>query len=67
MAVKAIEQELSLTPVIYADMALGEGTGALLMLQLLKTANAVYEESCSFEAAGIDPYQRFTTKGRNRK
>ena len=58
-AVKAIEKELGLKPILYADMALGEGTGAVLMLQLLKTANAVYEQSCSFENAGIEQYQRY--------
>ena len=58
-AVKAIEKELGLQPVIYAKMALGEGTGAVMMLQLLKTANAVYENSVSFEGAGIGQYERF--------
>jgi len=58
-AVKAIEAELGLSPVIYAKMALGEGTGAVMMLQLLKTANAVLERSTSFEAAGIEQYERF--------
>ncbi len=58
-AMKAIEKELGLAPVLYANMALGEGTGAVLMLQLLKTANAVYEQSCSFENAGIEQYQRY--------
>ena len=58
-AVKSIEGELGLTPVIYAKMALGEGTGAVMMLQLLKTANAVLEKSTSFEAAGIEQYERF--------
>lgn len=57
-AVKAIEERLGLNPVIYARMALGEGTGAVMMIQLLKTANAVYEESCSFEDAGIAQYER---------
>ena len=58
-AVKAIEKELIFNPVIYAGMAVGEGTGAVMMLQLLKTANAVLEESASFEAAGIQQYERF--------
>lgn len=58
-AMKLIEEELGLTPVIYANMALGEGTGAVLMLQLLRTANAVYEESISFDGAGIQQYERF--------
>jgi nicotinate-nucleotide--dimethylbenzimidazole phosphoribosyltransferase len=58
-AMKLIEEELGLSPVLRANMALGEGTGAVLMLQLLKTVNAVYEDSISFETAGIDQYERF--------
>ena len=58
-AMQKIEKELELSPVIYAKMALGEGTGAVLMLSLLKTANAVYESSCSFDDAGIGQYQRY--------
>lgn len=57
-AVQRIETELGLQPVIHAGMALGEGTGAVLMLQLLRTVGAVYEKSCSFEGAGIEPYRR---------
>lgn len=59
-AMQRIEEELSLTPVIYAHMALGEGTGAVMMMQLLKTANAVYENSISFEKAGIAQYERYS-------
>ena len=58
-AMKEIEKELGLQPVIYARMALGEGTGAVMMLQLLRTANAVYKYSVSFEGAGIGQYERF--------
>ena len=61
-AVKAIEKELDLAPVLHANMALGEGTGAVMMLQLLRTANAVYEKSVSFDAAGIKEYERFGGK-----
>lgn len=61
-AVCQIREELKLTPVIDAGMALGEGTGAVLMISLLKTANEVYEKSCSFDGAGIEQYQRFEKK-----
>ena len=56
---KWIVKELSLLPVVDADMALGEGTGSVLMLSLLKTAAAVYEECCPFAEVGIAQYQRF--------
>ncbi|MBQ2099715.1 MAG: nicotinate-nucleotide--dimethylbenzimidazole phosphoribosyltransferase [Lachnospiraceae bacterium] len=58
-AMQKIAEELNLSPVIYANMALGEGTGAILMMQLLKTTNAVYEKSVSFEVAGIAQYERY--------
>ena len=62
IAMKRIEQELGLFPVIYGNMALGEGTGAVMMLQLLKIANAVYENSQSFETAGIAQYERYSER-----
>ena len=58
-AMKKLEEELGLEPVLFARMALGEGTGAVLMIQLLRTVNAVYEKSVSFEKAGIKPYRHF--------
>lgn len=63
-AMRRLEEEMGLQPPLYAHMALGEGTGAILMLQLLKTVNAVYEESVCFEGAGIDPYKRYQEPGR---
>lgn len=58
-AAKRIGQELKLRPVIDADMALGEGTGAVLMIGLLKAAGEVYKNSTSFQNAGIEQYKRF--------
>ncbi len=57
-----ITKELELEPMIYADMALGEGTGAALAISLLRTAARVYEESCSFAGAGIKQYERHDKK-----
>ena len=53
---KAILDELGLTPVIFAEMKLGEGTGAVCMLPLLDAALAVYNGSVSFEQTGIAQY-----------
>lgn len=58
-AAAAIVKELGLTPVLQAQMALGEGTGAAMMIGLLKTANEVYRSSGSFVDAGIEQYERF--------
>ncbi len=51
-------KELELAPVIDAHMALGEGTGAVMMMGLLQTANAVYEHCNSFKEDGIEEYKR---------
>nr|WP_314929791.1 nicotinate-nucleotide--dimethylbenzimidazole phosphoribosyltransferase [Shuttleworthia satelles] len=49
---------LKLNPIIHADLALGEGTGALLALQLLQSAASVYTSTKTFEKLGMDAYQR---------
>ncbi len=53
---KAVLDELGLTPVIFAEMKLGEGTGAVCMLPLLDEALAVYNGTVSFEQTGIEQY-----------
>ena len=57
-AAKAILNGLGLPPLMFADMKLGEGTGAVCLLPLLDAALAVYDGSVRFEQAGIDPYVR---------
>ena len=47
---------LALRPVIDADLALGEGTGALMLLPLLTMACAVYAGTHTFGALGMAPY-----------
>lgn len=54
-----IVQLLELNPVLDADMALGEGTGALLMLGLVKTVIKVYEESVPFDESRVEQYKRY--------
>lgn len=53
---QAILNELGLEPILYADMKLGEGTGAVCMLPLLDMALAVYHGSVSFSETGIEQY-----------
>ena len=48
--------ELGLSPVIAAGLALGEGTGGLLLLPLLDAALAVYEQSSTFACFGLEAY-----------
>lgn len=51
--------EIGLKPVIDANMALGEGTGAVMMASLIKTANEVLLRCSSFEEDGIEAYTHF--------
>lgn len=54
-----IMKELEFEPVLDAGMALGEGTGAALILELLQSADAVYREAGRFGGYGMDPYERY--------
>ena len=53
---EAILDELGLSAILYADMKLGEGTGAVCMLPLLDMALSVYHGSVSFSDTGIKQY-----------
>ena len=53
---QAILDELGLSAILFADMKLGEGTGAVCMLPLLDMALAVYHGSVSFSETGIEQY-----------
>ena len=53
---KAILSELGIDAILFADMKLGEGTGAVCLLPLLDAALAVYCDSVSFAETGIAPY-----------
>ena len=53
---QAILDGLGLDAVLYADMKLGEGTGAVCMLPLLDMALAVYNGSVTFSDAGVGQY-----------
>lgn len=53
---KAILAALDLKPLLFADMKLGEGTGAVCMLPLFDAALAVYNGSITFSDTGIAQY-----------
>jgi len=50
---------MGLFPVIDADMALGEGTGAVLLFTMLDMIMSVYRDGTRFEETDIDRYERF--------
>ncbi len=51
--------ELCLSPVIDASLALGEGTGAVMLLPLLDMALSVYHGGTTFDSLSLTPYERF--------
>lgn len=53
---RLVLEKLGLNAPIQANMALGEGTGAVALIPLLKMANAVYSGTHSFESINIDQY-----------
>lgn len=50
---------LDMKPVIDAQLALGEGSGGVMMLPLLDQAISVYQKMGTFEAYDIGKYERF--------
>lgn len=54
-----IMDELALKPVIRADMALGEGTGAVMLFPLIDMVTALYKEGTRFEDTHIEQYERY--------
>ncbi len=57
-AMKPLLDMLGLSPVICADLALGEGTGGTALLPLLDMALYVYKENVTFEDIHMDAYER---------
>ena len=54
----AIMKELGLTPVIDGQLALGEGTGAVMLFPLLDMVLQVYQENTTFADIAIADYER---------
>ncbi|MCR5793534.1 MAG: nicotinate-nucleotide--dimethylbenzimidazole phosphoribosyltransferase [Lachnospiraceae bacterium] len=59
-AMRAVFDHLVLEPVIYAELALGEGTGATLLFPMLDMAQSVYMENDTFDEMHIPAYQEFS-------
>ena len=58
-ASELLMRELGLYPVIDAGLALGEGTGAVMMFSLLDMAMTLYETGATFDDFEIEEYHRF--------
>lgn len=61
-AAEPLARQLELKPVLDADMALGEGTGAVMLLSLLKMALQVYQEGTTFLDIEVEQYERYNKK-----
>lgn len=56
---QAALRELDLPAVIRGEMALGEGTGGMLLLPMLDSVLEVYERMDTFDQIRVVPYQRY--------
>lgn len=61
-ATAKILQELALNPIIDARMALGEGTGAVMLFPLLDMALQIYHANTTFSDIAIADYKRYAEK-----
>ena len=55
-AMARIMEELNLHPILRADMALGEGTGAVALIPMLDMALKVYHGPHTFDELGMEAY-----------
>lgn len=53
-----IAKAINMEPVISADMALGEGSGGVMLIPLLRTVVEVFEKSASFDDIKVEQYER---------
>jgi len=58
-AMKALLDSLGMKAVIHAELALGEGTGAVMMFPLLDMALQVYRENTTFDDIQIAAYEDY--------
>lgn len=59
----ALLEDLQLPSVISGELSLGEGTGAMLLIPMLRGVRDVYEEMGSFQQIHVTPYERYETEG----
>ena len=58
-ACRLVMERLGFEPVIHGQLALGEGTGAVMLYPLLDMAASVYEENSTFADIKIKAYESF--------
>ena len=60
--IRYIEKALGLKPVIYARLKLGEGTGGMMLISLIRQALAVYRQVYDFDDIALAGYERYGGK-----
>ena len=58
-SMKAVMDELGLSPVIDGGLALGEGPGAALLFPMLDMAESVYRSNETFSKIRIESYRKY--------
>lgn len=61
-SMKMVMDFLELEPVLYADMALGEGTGCAMMFGALDMVHSIYRQNVTFSDIAVDAYEDFTAQ-----
>ena len=54
--------KLSLEPVLDANMAVGEGAGAVMMASTLRMADIVFHDALKFSDSGVEQYENFNLR-----
>ena len=62
IGMKVLSEELDLHPVIHANLALGEGSGAVMLFPLLDMTMSMYMSGTNFSDTPIKEYERFDDK-----
>lgn len=62
IGMKVLTKELDLNPVIYGNLALGEGTGAVMLFPMLDMVMSMYSSGTNFSDTPIEEYERFDDK-----
>ncbi|MBR3762373.1 MAG: nicotinate-nucleotide--dimethylbenzimidazole phosphoribosyltransferase [Lachnospiraceae bacterium] len=61
-AIEWLAKELEIEPIIDGRLALGEGTGAVMLFPLLDMALCIYNDRMTFSDIQIEQYKRYETK-----
>ncbi len=56
---KKLASKLNLTPIIDANMAVGEGAGAMMLASMLRLTDYVFHNALKFEESGVEQYKNF--------